>query len=272
MPRKVKFDGGNQYVFDSVDDLADYVEENQAKIRKFIRSNFSAEFSGFDNIPDACAFARAGWADELPVAMDVAESAVSKVETVQTLTTFMPTFDVTGCDVDIARYLSGEPECMIDYPLTEIVKAGRVITLCLSICYSGSQSHASIIRRGQTMVALAMTLSHLGYACEIWTDFTTGMTPEGCTSVRTLVKSAHDVIDPERIMYSLAHPSSARSLNFAAASICGGWNNGGKVVRVPRNLPEGTIYVEGFKSGRDAPDAYETVLAHLRELEILPEE
>src|SRR6266567_585901 len=74
-----------------------------------------------------------GWPDELPDALRIAEDAVKLCDQETSAFTFAPVFDVAGGDVDVARYLSGEPECMVDYPLTPTSKVGRVITLCVGL-------------------------------------------------------------------------------------------------------------------------------------------
>lgn len=229
------------------------------------------EFTHVHSASEAYTLAREGWSAELETSLAAAEDAIRKVETEHTLLTFVPTFDVSGCDVDVARYLSGEPECMVDYPLTPIVKAGRVITLCASISISAAVDTSSIIRRGQAITALALALSQLGYACEIYADLT-GYSSGKTSVIRTRIKSAHDVTDPERIMFALAHPAMLRVFGFAAIYKQPDPDAADAKQR-PRNpiedLPDGTIYLPCLKSSRDVPDADTQLLAWLRQLEIV---
>src|SRR6266704_3583274 len=117
--------------FDSLADLAATAERHiiEGDVPRVILKK--PDWLGCKDWQAGIALARDGWAEELTATLDVAESAIRKVEAEHTMDTFVPTFDVCGVDVDVARYLSGEPECMVDYPLTPIVKAGRVITLCV---------------------------------------------------------------------------------------------------------------------------------------------
>src|SRR5260221_137698 len=127
-----------------------------------------------------------------------------------------PVYDVSGDSVDIGRYLAGEPECMMDWPLQPTSAAGRVITLCASICYSGSIDAEVIIRRGQVITALALALSRLGHNVEMWADISAMQVGRGAQSrFRILVKGADDTLDPARIMYAYAHPTMLRRLGFA---------------------------------------------------------
>src|ERR1035441_2105843 len=111
-----------------------------------------------------------GMSDELDEVLDVAESAVDLCEREHEVETFQPVWDVTGSEVDIARYLTGEPENMIEYPTMKVSKVGRVITLCASFAYSASIDANSIKRRGQVITALALALDRLGHATQILAD------------------------------------------------------------------------------------------------------
>jgi hypothetical protein len=134
-----------------------------------------------------------------------------------------------------------------------------------------------IIRRGQTVAALALALGQLGYSTEIWADWHAGSINGSGKDVqiRTLVKGPQDALDPERVIYALAHPSMLRVLGFATIrtaprewlkSISEGLGQ-------PRNpiedMPEGTIYLPCLRSNRDVPDAAEQLTEWLRQLEII---
>ena len=86
-----------------------------------------------------------GWQDELESTLEIAESAIEMADKEHMTDSFnQPVWDVTGAQVDVGAYLAGTPECMIDYPLTETTKVGRVITLVASISISGSISADTI--------------------------------------------------------------------------------------------------------------------------------
>ena len=247
----------------SPDDVERYVQENKASWTGLTRKS-SAE---------AYKLGREGWTKELPEALRIAESAISKVETDHTMPVFVPVFDVCGSDVDMGRYMSGEPECMVDYPLAQVVKAGRVITLCASMSVSGAVDAKSIVRQGQAVVALALALSQLGYAIEIWSDLTGKTYSDAYSVTRVLVKSADDVLDPERIMFALAHPAMLRVFTFAALMRFSSESKCNTTMQIPHNpiedLPEGTLYLPAICSSSDVPDADAQLLKWLRQLEIV---
>lgn len=270
---------GNDYrfTFDSLLDLADSAGKCDPGLLTDPRYNERSHFTGA-TAPVALALAREGWSEHLATTLAIADDAVTKIEKEHEISTFVPAFDVTGADVDMARFLDGEPECMVDYPLTEIVKAGRVITLCASISYSAAVSTASIIRRGQTITALALVLARAGYACELWADVSwqgKGSLAGYSGTVRVLVKSVNDVIDPARILYALAHPSVLRVLTFAVMRSLpreyGAIRDGHSChpVNALEDLPDGTIYLPAVCTNRDRSNLDAEVIGYLRELGVL---
>jgi hypothetical protein len=266
-------EGGKTFFvrFDSVREMADACERDPR-----LEEN-NEEFTGVRSHAEAYKLAREGWAAELDDTLNVAESAVSKVEKEMAFPTFVAEHDVSGCEVDVARFLDGTPENMIDYPLREIVRAGKVITLCASVCYSAAIDKDVIAKRGQAAAALALALSKLGYSLEIYADFSTRekMTPDDFTrraSVRALVKGAQDAMDPEAIAYALCHPSMLRVLAFSAmkkmpSDYC--WFGLGVPNDPIEDLPEGTLYTPCVISSKNVPDADEQLVEWLRQLEII---
>lgn len=231
------------------------------------RSRFCGGTTG-----EAIRLAREGWAEQLDSTLELAESAIRLAEKEHLIDTFNPIWEVSGAEVDVARYLSGEPECMIDFPLNKTSKSGRIITLCASVCTSMAIRADSIQRRGKCVVALALALSRLGHNTELWADYSAGNSKH-MRRVRVLVKSADDEIDPSRIMYAYAHPTMQRRLCFAAS---GNFNESiymGNLESRPsaQDLPDGTIYLPEIRSDRDMPNADEFLKQYLGELGLLAE-
>lgn len=244
------------------DDVADHGE---CQMNAYMPDDWKS--ATFD---DAVGLAREGWTDELDTALELAESAVTMAEKEHMTDSFnQPVWDVTGAQVDVGAYLAGTPECMIDYPLTVTSKAGRVITLCASVIYSGSLDSETVIKRGRVIAALALALSRLGHNVELWADLT-GKNAGGKLQVRVLVKGADDELDPAKVMYAFAHPSMLRQLHFSVLEKRG-YPASQQVLRPERDLPEGTIYLPELVSSHDVPDADEFLRTYLGELGLLAE-
>lgn len=255
---------GNKVTFWSLDEFAD-----TADARDDHSYGDDPEWAGA-SFNEALRLARKGWTDQLSTALSIAESAVDMAEKEHMVNSFnQPVWDVTGAQVDIGAFLAGTPECMIDYPLTETSKVGRVITLCASVSYSGSVYASTIQRRGQTMVALALALSKLGHSSELWADLSGG-SGTGEFHIRVLVKSASDELDPARVMFAFAHPAMLRVLGFSAI-----FGMGKSTLVTPsapvKDLPEGTIYLPEVCSDRDVPQAAAFLRKYLDEIGLLAE-
>src|SRR5215469_8703808 len=173
--------------------------------------NDGDEWAGGLAQAEALSMAVNGWDEHLTETIELAESMVDKVEKDHDVPSFTPVWDVTGAEVDVARYLSGMPENMIDFPAITTPKVGRVITLCASIAYSSLIDPDVIKRRGQVLVALALLLSRLGYASELWVAMTARRRgTDYVAESKVQIKSANDALDPARIMFAYAHPAALR--------------------------------------------------------------
>lgn len=163
--------------------------------------------------------ARLGWLDELPAALELAEATAEKLYRSRAVaTSFEPVWDTSGAEVDVARYLGGEPECMIDFPAAPN-STNPVIALVACASF-GMVSSRDVLARGQAVCALALALQNSGHSVEIYSDNVTRFKlsrHDFCTqadnplhTVRVKVKGANDVLDPARLMFALAHKQMGR--------------------------------------------------------------
>jgi len=263
------------YTFWSLDEFADYAAERPEHGCR------PRGFNGNVTLDQAVDLAKHGWNEHLSETLDIAESAVSLCEQEHEQFTFAPVYDVAGGDVDVARFLAGEPECMVDYPLTVTSKAGRVITLCASMAYSSAISSDVIVKRGQVIVALAIALSKLGHSIELWADIS-GRGKYGGGDMlrgRVLVKGADGVLDAERILFAYSHPAMLRQLGIVLVNasreekgceLPGLSGTSSTNPRSPKHdLADGAIYLPEVESDDDLPDAHEALTGYLRELGLI---
>lgn len=256
------------YTLDSLSAAAD--ESAQHRTGQF--SNGGLEWAGGVTFTKALELARDGWTEELPDALAVADSAVMLAEHEHIMDSFNePVWDVTGAQVDVGAYLAGTPECMIDYPLTETSKVGRIITLVASGTSSSVISASAILRRGQLIVALTLALSRLGHAVELywnWHGQDRGKPGKDC-EVSVRIKGVNDELDPAAIMFAYAHPAMQRRLSFGITERCGKTH---MVLEPTQDLyPEGAIFMPALESDRDVPNADEFLRKYLGKLGLLAE-
>lgn len=253
-------------------------------VREFYDTAIASHIAGNTSFPSYVhEYVKNGLCKDLPMALDIAESAVSDSVRLHEAAAFLPAWDVTGAEVDVARYLSGEPENMIDFPLTAAIQAGRVITL---VSCADANSGSDWRSRGILATALGLALARMGYATEMWAD-NYGMDYAGHNQYqRILVKSTSDEIDPARLMYAFGHSSMLSSLAFGCfdgyrnlgpefAPWYRSYSNYGRGSAEPRTAelealyPEGTIFITGQLTGATADTARAAVERELEKLGLL---
>lgn len=150
------------------------------------------------------------------------------VTTDRNMTTFDRAFDVSGYEVDIDRYLTGEPECMIQAVPVQVKAKGRAVRITINCGYLGDVENKAVLRRGAAVIALVDILSRMQHPLEIYT-VRVGHYYEGSRLVyRVKVQDANEPLDIGRVMFALAHPAYHRRLCFQAMGIDGkGYHNTG---------------------------------------------
>lgn len=121
----------------------------------------------------------------------------------------------SGSQVDVARYLSGEPECMI-----ETVRARRpvpVIRLIIERCVPYYIDAETMRATGASTLAVVEALRVAGVPSEIWASFSiASQRDRGETlSEQVLIQEAGYALDIDRLAYWVANPSAFRRLGFA---------------------------------------------------------
>lgn len=133
---------------------------------------------------------------------------------------FQTRFDYTGSVVDVGRYLSGEPECMIDFVPEPSARMGRVVKVIVNGIASSNVKAERIIKRGVVVCALIDAIHKLGMGVEVYAEFPTNDrgVNDRLGSVHTfLVKlhSSEQMLDINNLMFGLCHPSMLRRISFS---------------------------------------------------------
>lgn len=249
-------------VFDSVADLAATVRKtvgNSDMMDRVDSGNEPGWFGGLRSLKGLWNLARDGWSAKSEDTVQVAESVVADVDREYELPTWQSRYDVAGSDVDVARYLSGEPENMITFDMVPTPTAGRVIAIAVNLAASSGMKSDAIITRGQAVVALVIALEKVGLRTEVYVDAWHASdrdtrTAEAVGRQLVLVKSADDALDVAALMGALAHPGFYRGLILGVHhAYPSDWQRRlrvgithGKVVEAGDRamLPEGTITVD----------------------------
>lgn len=201
--------------FDSIHDMLDTVENNPiVRDCEYFPGHFPCnngwQGEGVRTLDDAKRLAHEGLPIDGVKALEVASEKVSEIHREYEVPSFSSYYDVTGSDVDVARYLSGEPENMIAYTMVDTPSVGRVVSLVVSSIFSASIDADRIRQRGESLMGLVLILEQIGFQTEIYADWTTGRGGhEGRVTVP--LKKAGESLDAGLVMYALTHASFSRS-------------------------------------------------------------
>lgn len=166
-----------------------------------------------------------GWMPQSPNVADLLAYVETDLKEA-TVNGFDWTFSTSGMRVNVARYLSNNPDCMVKALPLKVMRTGRVIRLYVPATYPGSADSVQIISRGIAIMALVEAFSMMQHPTEIWA----GICNEGGsrrgerlrTSYLVNVQQATDPLDMPRIMFALAHPAFARQLGWSVKDTCPG--------------------------------------------------
>ena len=271
--------------FTSFNELIEHNENG----KDYRSRHMDSEFYGAKSMPEAYAKAYQGLPREGITALNLAEKNVQQMDRELQRPNFHPYNDVSGCDVDVALYLTGEPECMVNYHLEDEPKHDKVVTIVASVSYHCGISKKAIKTQGQALMALMEAVETAGLQTEIWIDLTTceGLdfdtklprkyTKSGRVAVR--LKAPGEMFDAGMFMYALTHDSFLRSIIFNTMhyypeefrNAIGVTPSGGYGSAVPNefhmeDFPEGAVHIPAIS--KDA-DAGKIVHEKLKELDLI---
>lgn len=171
------------------------------------------KWTGTANFTEAWNLARFGWPD----GRKLIDALTSQVETLSADLVSRPTvaFDVTGDCVDVGRFLSGEPECMMHFETEEIKGAGKVVRVRVDVSASAAVDPADMMKRGAAALALVDCLENSGRSCEI---VYTACSQGGHSRIENIVmmKAAGQPVEMDSLAFCIAHPSAFRRIAFSA--------------------------------------------------------
>lgn len=170
------------------------------------------------SLSKAVGLAHGGWADARPDVDKVLSSLTDRLDH-KYGDRYNTVMDVTGGFVDVGTYMSGVPECMVQFVQEPDVSVGRVVRIMNSSGFLSGVDGTAVLRRGVAIIALVEVLHKMGFGVELWNDSSIdGKKDDGYSSYATVVK-LHDSAEPmdiNKIIFAVAHPAYHRRLVFSA--------------------------------------------------------
>lgn len=202
-------------IYESLGEAVRHAQNNPAP-----RSSNSSdkEFSLTASLQDACELATKGWSDVRPQVDKLFGELESSIAMVLD-ESYSIRFDYSGDSVDMGRYMSGDPECMMDYVTEPQARMGRVIKVMVNVANSARITPKQIMDRGVVVVALLDVLNKLGVGVELWTEMAIAdkHVDEGKRfSQLVKIHDSSEMLDVDSTMFAIAHPSMLRRIGFGS--------------------------------------------------------
>jgi len=207
--------------FDSWGEFLALAEDGKSEMSIFSRQSRTydaADWYGTSTFEEALDLARFGWPEGLERVSAIVERikevhslSGSRVKSVETI------YDLAGGFVDVGRFLSGEVECMGNFE--EVIKEGygKILTIALNISSSAGVSAEMLSIRGAATLALVDILEYCGRSCEVILTEATLNGYGGQLEYHVPIKLAGEMLDLDRLSFSMTHPSVLRRLMFSVS-------------------------------------------------------
>lgn len=261
------------------DSLAGFIDHVAAmpdhRTESMTGSRVEQFFGGIKSMPEAIELARTGLTADGIEALQLADQNLEQFDRDLVSQQFQTVYDVSGSDVDVARYLSGEPENMISYHLDDTPQVQRIATLVVSSGAPGSVSASAISKHGQRIMSLMMAIESTGIQTEIWVDHTNTDRRNGYTGRESVrIKAPGELFDASAFMFAITHPSMLRALFHnsmhaypsqwrRALRVGSGYGSATNTFVHEEDYPDGSIYIPGIMSDDSAGVAVDRVLREL---------
>lgn len=241
----------------------------------------SRSFYGADNMAEVYDMAQTGLPREGIEALDLAAREMEQRDRELVSQQFQTVYSDTGADVDVARYLDDEQDCMLDYYMADTPQIQRVATLVISGAVHCMIGTKAIRKHGQKLVAMIEAIDSTGMQTEVWLDMVleTRGTPNQTGRLGVRLRTPGQPFDAGLFMFALTHASMFRGLGFNAfhafpagfrkpASVPGHYGYPLNTAKHLDDYPEGAIYIPSITSDSQAGQCVENTL---RKLGLLPE-
>lgn len=200
--------------YDRVGELARYLTTTPNPHSKPSSETTQVGWTGTRNYAEAIKMLEIGWAEGVVEMKEIVED----VERVLLDQIPHPVIKrgLSGSDVDMGAYLSGEPENMLEWEAAPISEQG--IKIIVNGSASASVSPRTIKARGAVIVATIHALQMLEIPVELWGVWT-GRRYAGRKTyqaeTRVRISRPGYELDIERVAFVLAHPSMLRRIVFS---------------------------------------------------------
>lgn len=172
--------------------------------------NNDSDFSGVHSFEEAMTLAKYGWKDSQIITK-------AKIDLPFQESKMQPHYyDVAGSIVDIERFISGDPECMIEFVPTDTIR--KVLKVYIHIGYNCNIKKEVAQYRGAAIMHMIDALEHHGYSLDVFAHSLTErthMNPYQYLNIVVGLKGAGYQVNRDILAFALCHSAFFRRLNFS---------------------------------------------------------
>lgn len=165
------------------------------------------EWSGADSFESALSLASHGWKES---------KQLFNYTNKFTQTDFYTNYDVSGSMVDVDRFVSGEPENMIDF--VSGVKPKQVIDVKICGGFSAGVDKSIVFKRGELLLGMIDALESNGHQVDlsiIIPCFARGRSKRYDMFTQVILKNAGYSLNRDIVAFAVCHPAFFRRIVFA---------------------------------------------------------
>lgn len=234
------FDGWREYV--------DYVNrpcgwEGPSSRRDGRRGEVDQGTKTFDA---AIKLALRGWPDGAALAREQSAQLVGRLGHPEPIEDWRREI-VGGGNLSVPVYVSGAPDCFLNYSPTDDMQ-DKFVTVVINSRLSGSISFDVCMMRGVILCAMVDALESSGYRCRVYAGFANG---GGAYNLEVYIpiKDFGESLDLDLLAYTAAHASFHRRLNWSYKELLpagerwdlgvrkgGGYGGSGSMFSVPADI------------------------------------
>lgn len=151
-----------KYSIDKFDSLGAFIEAAQETSFSRRRASndtdsHTVKFSGSDNLNHAIEIATHG------INLDKIEANINAIQSTDSYE-MKQRFDVSGGEVEMGLYMTGVPECMIEF---ELIEENKYINVLISLCESHRVKAPAIQRRAAAICSIVQQLEQANYRVKL---------------------------------------------------------------------------------------------------------
>lgn len=197
---------------------------------------YHTNWTGTKSFEDAANLALHGWSEGLAqiekITAQIDHVIGSKIERPSAV------YDIVGSCVDVGRFITGEPDCMMSFQPDEVTAHGKIVRVVLNFAASCSVSPEVLMGRGAAICALLQGLQSAGMSVELELAMAVDDYSDEKYIQSITAKRSTDVLELDRVAFICAHPSMLRRMSFAVSE------------KEPMKVREQFGFIEGSGYGR----------------------